>query len=94
MLLGAGGKEEELTIYTPIYKGLATTDKALEGGYLTEKDIEMLDDPEFSRTGSVLRLPEKNAMVNLYCLSLTMIHFPLTESYPNVSALTLKIILC
>lgn len=68
------------SIFSP-YRGLAITDKALEGGYLTEEDINNLDDPEFSRTGSVLRLPEKNAIVNIYCLSLIMIHFPWTERF-------------
>jgi anaerobic magnesium-protoporphyrin IX monomethyl ester cyclase len=66
------------TIFSP-YRGLAITEKALEGGYLTEEDINRLDDPEFSRTGSVLRLPEKNTIVNLYNFSLIMIHFPWTE---------------
>ena len=66
------------SIFSP-YRGLAITDKALEGGYLTEDDINRLDDPEFSRLGSVLRLPEKNAIVNIHSLSLAMIHFPRTE---------------
>ena len=66
------------SIFSP-YRGLAITDKGLEGGYLTEEDIDRLDDPEFSRTGSVLRLPDKNAIVNLYSMSLIMIHFPWTE---------------
>jgi anaerobic magnesium-protoporphyrin IX monomethyl ester cyclase len=66
------------SIFSP-YPGLAITDKALEGGYLTKEDVERLGDPEFSRMGSVLRLPEKNAIANLHSLSLAMIHYPKTE---------------
>jgi len=65
-------------VFSP-YRGLAITEKALEGGYLTEDDINRLDDPEFSRLGSVLRLPDKNAILNLYSFSLAMVHFPWTE---------------
>jgi anaerobic magnesium-protoporphyrin IX monomethyl ester cyclase len=65
-------------IFSP-YRGLAITEKALEGGYLTEEDIDRLDDPEFSRMGSVLRLPEKNVILNIHNLSLILVRFPWTE---------------
>jgi radical SAM superfamily enzyme YgiQ (UPF0313 family) len=65
-------------LFSP-YRGLAITEKALEGGYLTEDDINRLDDPEFSRMGSVLRLPEKNSILNIHSFSLAMVRFPWTE---------------
>jgi len=65
-------------IFSP-YRGLAITEKALEGGYLTEDDLERLDDPENSRLGSVLRLEDLDTIINLHNFSLAMIHYPWTE---------------
>jgi hypothetical protein len=67
-------------VFSP-YRGLAITEKALEGGYLTEEDLIMLDDPENSRLGSVLRLDNLDTIVNLHNFSLAMIHFPSTERF-------------
>jgi len=67
-------------IFTP-YRGLEITRLSLEKGFLTEEDLKRLDDPQFSRLDSVMRLKDIDTIKNIFYFSLAMIHLPWTEPY-------------
>jgi radical SAM superfamily enzyme YgiQ (UPF0313 family) len=68
------------TIFMP-YRGLSITDMALKTGYLTEQDLEKLDDPKNKRLGSVMRIPDLNQIINLHRFSISLIRHPWTAPF-------------
>ena len=68
------------SVFMP-YRGLGITDKALEGGYLTEEDLRQLDDPKNQRLRSIMRLPDLDKILNLHNFSIALIRHPWTAPF-------------